>query len=134
MTIDELARRSGMTVRNIRAHQSRGLLPPPEIEGRTGFYGPEHVARLELIAEMPAVPRRSGPRCARPSTACARWPATPCSRSSASRCQRRPSRASARSRRAVLASVAAEDLAHDGGGRRKIGAEPVQQLAEAGAV
>lgn len=43
-----------MTVRNIRAHQSRGLLPPPEIEGRTGYYGPEHVARIELIAEMQA--------------------------------------------------------------------------------
>src|SRR5436190_10717445 len=54
LTIDELARRTGMTVRNIRAHQSRGLLPPPEIDGRTGFYGAEHVARLELIAEMQA--------------------------------------------------------------------------------
>src|SRR3954449_11534007 len=54
MTIDELARRTGMTVRNIRAHQSRGLLQPPDIEGRTGFYGPEHVARLELISEMQA--------------------------------------------------------------------------------
>src|SRR5258707_12392004 len=43
-----------MTVRNIRAHQSRGLLQPPEIEGRTGYYGPEHIARLELIAEMQA--------------------------------------------------------------------------------
>jgi len=54
MTIDELARRTGMTVRNIRAHQSRGLLPPPEVRGRTGFYGPEHVARVELIKEMQA--------------------------------------------------------------------------------
>jgi DNA-binding transcriptional MerR regulator len=54
LTIDELARRAGMTVRNIRAHQSRGLLPPPEIEGRTGYYGPDHLARLELIAEMQA--------------------------------------------------------------------------------
>ena len=54
LTIDELARRTGMTVRNIRAHQSRGLLPPPEIEGRTGYYGADHVARLELIAEMQA--------------------------------------------------------------------------------
>src|SRR4051794_28484362 len=53
-TIDALAQRTGMTVRNIRAHQSRGLLPPPDIEGRTGFYGHEHVARLELIAEMQA--------------------------------------------------------------------------------
>jgi DNA-binding transcriptional MerR regulator len=54
LTIDELARRGGMTVRNVRAHQSRGLLPPPELVGRTGYYGPEHVARLELIREMQA--------------------------------------------------------------------------------
>ncbi len=54
MTIDELARRTGMTVRNIRAHQSRGLLPPPEVRGRTGFYGPVHVTRVELIKEMQA--------------------------------------------------------------------------------
>jgi len=53
-TIEELAQRTGMTVRNIRAHQSRGLLPAPEIRGRTGFYGPEHVTRLELISEMQA--------------------------------------------------------------------------------
>jgi DNA-binding transcriptional MerR regulator len=52
LTIDELARRIGMTVRNIRAHQSRGLLPPPELRGRTGYYGPEHIARLELIQEL----------------------------------------------------------------------------------
>src|SRR3954466_12172422 len=53
-TIDELARETGMTVRNIRAHQSRGLLPPPEVRARTGYYGPEHVARLRLIQELPA--------------------------------------------------------------------------------
>jgi DNA-binding transcriptional MerR regulator len=52
MTIDELARASGMTVRNIRAHQSRGLLPAPEVRARTGYYGPEHVARLQLIQEL----------------------------------------------------------------------------------
>jgi DNA-binding transcriptional MerR regulator len=52
MTIDELARRVGMTARNVRAHQSRGLLPPPILRGRTGYYGPEHVTRLELIRDM----------------------------------------------------------------------------------
>jgi DNA-binding transcriptional MerR regulator len=52
MTIGELARRTGMTVRNIRAHQTRGLLPPPEVQGRTGYYGDEHVARIELTREM----------------------------------------------------------------------------------
>lgn len=54
MTIDELARRTGMTVRNIRAHQSRGLVPPPEVRGRTGYYGDEHVGRVELIQELQA--------------------------------------------------------------------------------
>jgi DNA-binding transcriptional MerR regulator len=54
LTIDELARRTGMTVRNIRAHQSRGLLPPPEVRGRTGYYGDEHAARIELIRELQA--------------------------------------------------------------------------------
>jgi len=53
-TIDELARRAGMTVRNVRAHQSRGLLPPPELRGRTGYYGADHVARLELIKDLQA--------------------------------------------------------------------------------
>lgn len=54
LTIDELARRSGMTVRNIRAHQSRGLLQPPVVRGRTGFYGAEHVDRLEAIKDLQA--------------------------------------------------------------------------------
>lgn len=54
LTIDELARRAGMTVRNVRAHQSRGLLPPPQIRGRTGYYGPDHVDRLELIKDLQA--------------------------------------------------------------------------------
>lgn len=54
LTIDELAAQVGMTVRNVRAHQSRGLLPPPEIRGRTGYYGPEHAVRLELIKDLQA--------------------------------------------------------------------------------
>jgi DNA-binding transcriptional MerR regulator len=54
MTIRELAQRTGMTVRNIRAHQTRGLLPPPVVRGRTGYYNEEHVARIELTREMQA--------------------------------------------------------------------------------
>ncbi len=54
LTIDQLAQRTGMTVRNLRAHQSRGLLPPPEVRGRTGFYGSDHVARVELVKELQA--------------------------------------------------------------------------------
>jgi DNA-binding transcriptional MerR regulator len=54
LTIGELARRTGMTIRNIRAHQTRGLLPPPEVHGRTGYYNENHVARIELTREMQA--------------------------------------------------------------------------------
>jgi DNA-binding transcriptional MerR regulator len=54
MTIRELAERTGMTVRNIRAHQTRGLLPPPVVRGRTGYYNEEHVARIALTREMQA--------------------------------------------------------------------------------
>ncbi len=41
-----------MSVRNIRNHQSRGLLPPPEVRGRTGYYGDAHIARLRLVQEL----------------------------------------------------------------------------------
>src|SRR5262245_18454771 len=54
LTIDELASQVGMTVRNVRAHESRGLMPTPEIRGRTGYYGPEHIARLELVKDLQA--------------------------------------------------------------------------------
>jgi DNA-binding transcriptional MerR regulator len=54
LTIDQLAQRTGMTVRNIRAHQSRGLLPPPQVRARTGYYGADHLARIKLIQEMQA--------------------------------------------------------------------------------
>lgn len=52
LTVGELARRTGVTVRNIRAHQSRGLLHPPRVVGRTGYYDEEHVDRLRLILEL----------------------------------------------------------------------------------
>lgn len=52
LTIDELAAQVGMTVRNIRAHQSRGLLARPRIVGRTGYYGPAHRTRLEEIRRL----------------------------------------------------------------------------------
>jgi DNA-binding transcriptional MerR regulator len=52
MTIAELADRAGMTARNIRAYQSRGLLHPPEIRGRVAHYNGSHLARLQLIASL----------------------------------------------------------------------------------
>jgi DNA-binding transcriptional MerR regulator len=50
--VDDLARASGMSVRNIRAYQDRGLLPPPRREGRVGVYSEAHLARLRLIANL----------------------------------------------------------------------------------
>ena len=54
LTIDELAQTTGLTVRNVRNYQSRGLIPPPEVQGRVGYYGAEHLAQLQLIREMQA--------------------------------------------------------------------------------
>lgn len=54
LTIDELARESGMSVRNIREHQARGMLQPPDVRARTGYYGPDHLERLRLISELQA--------------------------------------------------------------------------------
>ncbi len=54
LTIEQLAAESGMTVRNIRAHQARGLLAGPEVRLRVGYYGPEHVQRLRAIRELQA--------------------------------------------------------------------------------
>ncbi len=52
MTIDELSRRSGVTSRNIRAYQTRGLLPPPRMVGRVGYYDAGHLARLRYVANL----------------------------------------------------------------------------------
>lgn len=52
LTIEQLAAQSGMSVRNIRAHQARGLLAPPEVRLRVGYYGPEHLAQLRLIHDL----------------------------------------------------------------------------------
>lgn len=51
-SIDQLARESGMTVRNIRVYQERGLIPPPERRGRKGIYGETHLSRLRIIGRL----------------------------------------------------------------------------------
>jgi len=52
MTIEELSAQSGVTTRNIRAYQSKSLLPPPKTHQRVGFYNEGHLARLKLITSM----------------------------------------------------------------------------------
>ncbi|MGH9030103.1 MAG: MerR family transcriptional regulator, partial [Acidimicrobiales bacterium] len=50
--IDELARLAGTTVRNVRAYQDRGLLPPARREGRVVLYTDAHLARLKVISQL----------------------------------------------------------------------------------
>ncbi len=52
LTLEELTRRLGMTVRTVRFYTTKGLLPPPVRRGRSGYYTPQHVARLELVREL----------------------------------------------------------------------------------
>jgi DNA-binding transcriptional MerR regulator len=52
MTIDDLARRAGVTSRTVRNHQTAGLLPPPRLVGRVGRYDDGHLGRLRLIAQL----------------------------------------------------------------------------------
>src|SRR5215475_9263448 len=52
LTVDQLAARVGMTVRNVRAYAGRGLIPPPRLVGRTGYYGRDHIARLTLARQL----------------------------------------------------------------------------------
>lgn len=52
LTIEELAGRTGISVRTIRFYAGKGLLPPPTLRGRLGLYGPDHLARLDLISEL----------------------------------------------------------------------------------
>lgn len=51
-TVDDLAHLSHTTVRNIRAYQDRGVLPPPEKRGRLGVYNHKHLARMRLINSL----------------------------------------------------------------------------------
>jgi DNA-binding transcriptional MerR regulator len=51
-TVDELARAAKTTVRNIRSYQDKGLLPPPALRGRKGFYNSQHLSRLKVISSL----------------------------------------------------------------------------------
>src|SRR4051812_14422432 len=55
MTIEQLANATGMSVRNLRSHRTAGLLPPPHVRERVGYYGPEHTERVRLVQELQAL-------------------------------------------------------------------------------
>ncbi|MFZ6181238.1 MerR family transcriptional regulator [Nannocystis pusilla] len=51
-TIDQLAATARVPSRTIRFYQARRALPAPEIRGRVAWYGPAHLERLQLIAQL----------------------------------------------------------------------------------
>jgi DNA-binding transcriptional MerR regulator len=55
LTIEQLANATGMSVRNLRSHRTAGLLPPPHVRDRIGYYGPEHTERVRLVQELQAM-------------------------------------------------------------------------------
>ncbi|TDC27457.1 MerR family transcriptional regulator [Streptomyces sp. 8K308] len=52
MTIDDLARRTGVTVRTVRFYAGEGLLPAPIRRGRVAYYDASHRTRLEFAREL----------------------------------------------------------------------------------
>src|SRR5436190_22301956 len=50
--VDQLAARCGVSVDTIRFYQGRGLLPPPEREGRRAWYAERHAKRLFHIRDL----------------------------------------------------------------------------------
>jgi DNA-binding transcriptional MerR regulator len=52
--LDELARQAGVASTTVRLYQTKGLLAPPRLEGRTGWYDDAHLSRLRLVARLQA--------------------------------------------------------------------------------
>lgn len=50
--LDELARQAGVASTTVRLYQRKGILDPPRIEGRTGWYDEKHLRRLRLVANL----------------------------------------------------------------------------------
>jgi DNA-binding transcriptional MerR regulator len=52
LTIDDLARRTGLPVRTIREYHTMRVLPLPERKGRISVYDAGHIQRLDLVARL----------------------------------------------------------------------------------
>ena len=50
--MDDLARISGVSARNIRAYRERGLLDPPRRVGRSAYYDDFHLSQLKTINQL----------------------------------------------------------------------------------
>lgn len=50
--LDDLARHAGVASTTVRLYRTKGLLAPPRLEGRTGWYDDSHLSRLRIIARL----------------------------------------------------------------------------------
>lgn len=50
--LEDLARVSGVSTRNIRAYRERGLLDPPRRVGRSALYDDYHLSQLNTISQL----------------------------------------------------------------------------------
>jgi DNA-binding transcriptional MerR regulator len=50
--VEQLAAACDVSVDTVRYYQSRGLLPPPEREGRVAWYGGEHASRIREVRAL----------------------------------------------------------------------------------
>ena len=50
--MEQLAAACDVSVDTVRYYQSRGLLPPPEREGRLAWYRDEHAERIREIRSL----------------------------------------------------------------------------------
>ena len=52
MRVEELAKRTGVTVDTVRYYQAKGLLPAPRRQGRVALYDEGHLTRIERIRAL----------------------------------------------------------------------------------
>lgn len=50
--VEQLAAACDVSVDTVRFYQTRGLLPPPEREGRVAWYGPRHAERIREVRAL----------------------------------------------------------------------------------
>lgn len=50
--LEDLARESGISARDIRAYRERGLLDPPRRVGRSALYDDYHLSQLNTISQL----------------------------------------------------------------------------------
>lgn len=56
-SVNQLADESGLSIRTIRYYQSKGLLPPPALHGKSAVYSRAHLDVLDRIKEAKATRR-----------------------------------------------------------------------------